>query len=219
MGFSLTNIEIALNEVRKEMLQNLEFGKAKEPIVVPSRESREKFRSFILKHIGMETEVWALHPDTDRYLFSQFGRVKSLAYNRLMSSFPNDDGYIMTNISFNNGKRLCRSVHRFVMETFLSHFDNSSSIMEVNHIDGNKTNNRLDNLEWVTREENLQHARDNKLFKSFSRDEHPNTKIFTKEFSTIKELYSLGFSKREIAKSYNVDRNVIINIFNLMKEE
>lgn len=46
-------------------------------------------------------------------------------------------------------------VHRIIAELFL---DNSNNLPEVNHIDSDRTNNHVDNLEWVTREDNLKHA-------------------------------------------------------------
>ena len=62
------------------------------------------------------------------------------------------------------GKRPCLSVHRIVAETFL--VNNHSEIKnQVNHIDSDKTNNSVNNLEWCSQEENMKHARENNLIR------------------------------------------------------
>lgn len=68
-------------------------------------------------------------------------------------------GYIRVDLN-KNGKRKLKSVHRLVAGAFLPNTENKP---EVNHIDGNKKNNILENLEWVTRSENMKHAVDRKL--------------------------------------------------------
>jgi len=61
--------------------------------------------------------------------------------------------YFRVSLSKNKTKKRL-SIHRLVAETFIPNQHNKS---EVNHIDGNKTNNRLENLEWVTSRENIHH--------------------------------------------------------------
>jgi hypothetical protein len=71
-----------------------------------------------------------------------------------LRSFPTLRGYLSLTI-YKNGERITRSVHRLVAEAFLG---GPHPGFDVNHIDGDKTNNRIENLEWCTREENVQHA-------------------------------------------------------------
>ena len=67
--------------------------------------------------------------------------------------FPN--GYLFVSLTVSKGKYKNFLVHRLVAEAFIPNPDNKS---DVNHIDGNKSNNNVENLEWCTRSENLAHA-------------------------------------------------------------
>ena len=80
---------------------------------------------------------------------------------RFMSSFLNEKGYACVILSKNNIRKKCK-LHRLVATAFV---DNPDSKKEVNHIDGNKLNNVPENLEWVTRSENVVHAYENRLQK------------------------------------------------------
>ena len=94
------------------------------------------------------------------YQVSNLGKVKSLKkHQKILKLSDNGRGYMFVGLSKNN-KRKNKNVHRLVAETFISNYDN---LLQVNHKDGNKNNNSVDNLEWVTQKQNLQHARENKL--------------------------------------------------------
>ena len=69
--------------------------------------------------------------------------------------FLSRNGYLRVFISDNHHKQHCKSVHRLVSETFIPNPENKC---DVNHIDGNKQNNCVENLEWATRSENELHA-------------------------------------------------------------
>lgn len=68
-------------------------------------------------------------------------------------------GYFTVQL-YKNSKHYKRYLHRLIAEHFIPNLDNKP---QVNHIDGNPRNNSIDNLEWVTVSENLQHAIDNNL--------------------------------------------------------
>ncbi|QDA60261.1 HNH endonuclease [Hymenobacter jejuensis] len=87
---------------------------------------------------------------------SSCGRVYSSIADRLLSAKPCRIGYIRVAILFEGVKRrkLC-SMHRLVALRFIANPDNKP---DVNHIDGNKANNSIENLEWVTKSENTRHA-------------------------------------------------------------
>lgn len=97
------------------------------------------------------------------YQVSSFGRVKSLPrydsrgnarVERILKPIPTKDGYVRVHLS-NEGVKRKRPIHRLVAEAFIPNSDNKS---QVNHIDENKINNRVDNLEWVTAKENINHG-------------------------------------------------------------
>jgi hypothetical protein len=110
-------------------------------------------------------ELWKVYEKYPRYIVSSHGRVYNQLTNRLQPIFIIKNGYPTVYMRVINelDKKLIQStvnVHRLVAETFIP---NPNNYPEVNHIDGNKKNNHVENLEWCTHMYNLNHAFDNKL--------------------------------------------------------
>lgn len=84
--------------------------------------------------------------------YGDFRRFKAGKWSNI-KPWPTKRGYYMVSLSL-NGKRCCILAHRAVIETFKTKIDS----MQVNHIDENKANNSLDNLEWVTAKQNANHG-------------------------------------------------------------
>lgn len=106
-------------------------------------------------------EQWKPIKDFEYYYISNLGNVKSTRrwsgtkfYNRehLISLYVNKkNGYVYANICKNNKSYNFR-VHKLVAENFI---DNPNNYTQINHIDGNKKNNKVDNLEWCTGSYNI----------------------------------------------------------------
>lgn len=99
-------------------------------------------------------EIWRPIPGFEGlYEASNIGRVKSLKRG-VFAMPPHKSGYYYVCIR-KNGITKSMSVHRLIAKTFHPNDDHS---LQVNHKDGNKLNNRADNLEWVTKAANIQHT-------------------------------------------------------------
>ena len=105
-------------------------------------------------------EIWKdIKGYEGKYQVSNLGRVKSLNYRRMgfekiLSPGLDGRGYKMAPLTI-CGKTKLLKIHRLVAETFIPNHNNYPC---VNHIDGDKTNNNVDNLEWCTQKYNVQHA-------------------------------------------------------------
>ncbi len=102
-------------------------------------------------------EEWRTVPSFGLVLVSRDGRAKAADNGRELKICDNGSGYKQVFL-MRHGKRYVRLVHRLVAEAFIPNPDGKP---EVNHIDLDKGNNRVENLEWCTRVENMNHARSN----------------------------------------------------------
>lgn len=170
-----------------------------------SREYRDNFRKACLnalKEVHGDVEIWAFHPKYENILVSNFGKVKNAFTDYEYKQRLNNDGYLVSSIiPTGKGRSVSCLVHKLVAETFLPYVGEG---YEVNHIDGNKANAALSNLEWTTREENLQHARETGLFRQQFGKANGRYKYSDDDIRDMKELHDLGFSYHEISKAYGL---------------
>lgn len=154
--------------------------------------------------MSVKNEVWKpIIGYEDKYMISNFGRVKSLpTYENNQYSMCEK---ILKPIEYSNGycvvslRKKRYLVHRLVATHFLLPIKDK---LQINHIDGNKTNNRVDNLEWVNASENLKHAYKMGL-----------------KYPSIKQKRAMGLVNRNKRKKVNMLLNgVSLKIFNSITE-
>lgn len=115
-------------------------------------------------------EIWNTILGYENYKISNYGNLKNKKTNKILLI---DKGYYRVSL-YNKGKSKHFSIHRLVAINFLPNIQNKPC---VNHIDGNKLNNRVENLEWCTQKENINHAWKNGLSKSYKGEMSSKSKI------------------------------------------
>lgn len=96
------------------------------------------------------------------YFITEDARIYNNKGEELKGKWIDNVGYYQIVLRKNKKRKYVR-IHRLVAETFIPNPDN---LPQVNHIDGNKLNNNVDNLEWCTNSENAQHGYDSNLYHS-----------------------------------------------------
>jgi len=156
-------------------------------------------------------ELWKTIDGYTDYQVSNLGKIKSLKHNKekILKQIDNGFNYLYVYLCKNN---ICQTfyIHRLVGIAFIPNTHNKPCI---NHKDGNKQNNYVDNLEWCTHSENMKHA-----FKIGLRNQQgnnsPNHKLNKNDVLIIRDLYLYGNSQNKISKIYGVSRSCIEHIVN-----
>lgn len=105
-----------------------------------------------------EQEVWKEYPLNTNYFVSNLGRVKNKR-GHLMSLCQGSNGYLFIR-TYNKGEKKIALIHRMVMITF-NYVDNYEQLT-VDHINGKRQDNRLNNLRWMSLNDNLNSMKDNR---------------------------------------------------------
>ena len=151
------------------------------------------------------------------YQISNLGRLKRLEtiikskymgkYNRNVHKYEKiinvnkNERYYKYTLKYKNKKRVA-TIHRLVAEAFIP---NPNNLPQVNHIDGNKHNNCIDNLEWCTQSENIKHAQItlNKIVKNVLQIDPETNKIINKYKSTVEAMQKTNIDRTNISKCCN----------------
>lgn len=152
----------------------------------------------------MEEEIWKdIKNYESLYQVSNLGRIKSFIGkdNKINGKILKVNGasvYPTINLVFKKIKGYKTFyIHRLVAEAFIP---NTEKELEINHIDGNKSNNNVSNLEWVNHKKNIQHSFNTGLHKIYRGKEHWSSKPisqYTRQGEFIKEFFSIKEANRE----------------------
>lgn len=161
-------------------------------------------------------EVWkSVKGWESNYQVSNHGRLKivnrgyykdgSIKPDKIMKQTLNSNGYIKVMFE-NNGSQKCLRVHRLICEAFIPNPENKTY---VNHINGIKHDNRIENLEWCTSTENQLHAIKTGLKEVYVGENAPNSKLKNDDIPIIFKLREDGYTLKEIGKRFNVSHNTV----------
>lgn len=154
--------------------------------------------------IHNENEIWKSIEGFDKYEISTHGRVKNKEYNDLLKFKIRDDGYNEIGLYNSNNTQMILKVHILVAKAFLN---NHEKYPIVNHKDGNKRNNNVNNLEWCTYSQNTIHAHENELIIAHGH----KTKINQIDPIT-NEIVKLWDSMTDICKYLNISNYKLTNL-------
>lgn len=160
----------------------------------------------------MTNQKW-IEGHEGKYSVDTFGRVYSHRHNgvKKLSSNVRKDGYEQVVVSVDNVRKTY-SVHRLVASAFIGQNDD----LTVNHKDGNKNNNRLENLEYCTQAENNRHAFDTGLKKGRKGSAHHFAKLNENDVILIRFLWENRhinkLTQRQMATVYGVSYQTISDV-------
>jgi hypothetical protein len=168
------------------------------------------------------TETWVVMKNHNVGLcISSYGRIKRVAVSTLKRSRYGQTTWhsfaekpcIGEKLSAKGYQRVriankTHQVHRLVAEYFIPNPENKP---QINHKDGNKTNNKVSNLEWVTNQENRTHAVNNKLH--VCGEAMYNAKLTEAKVKEIRYLYDITkLTQKEIGELFNVNQQLVSKI-------
>ena len=158
-------------------------------------------------------EIWKFIKDFPLYEISNLGRVKShIGRCKILKPSVVTGGYYHV-VLCRSGKRFSFLVHRLVLQAFTGPCPPE---WETNHKDGVKSNNKISNLEWISRGLNQVHAYALGL-RTQNGEAHHNVKLKNGDITKIRKLAMLGFSHTQIAEKFPVSRRHVCDIINHKK--
>jgi hypothetical protein len=163
-----------------------------------------------MKDLRFICEEWRNIPEFSGYDVSSLGRVRStdrfsgkrrgLVKGKELVQTSNKRGYPEVRL-FKDSKSTAKVVHRLVAKAFIPNDENK---LQVNHIDGNKLNNKTSNLEWMNNSENQKHAYSLGLQPSRAGEGNGRSVLTDEKVTTIKELYNSGKTAKEVSEILEV---------------
>ena len=165
-----------------------------------------KLKEFIANVSKFESDVFAGKVWRNIYVVYPSGRFFNLR-GEVLKGGVNSLGYLQYVT-----RRFCARAHRIVATLFIPNPDNKP---EVNHIDGNKLNNCVSNLEWCTKSENITHAIKTGLAERKHGEQHPLSKLKESDILYIRSHYKKGdviYGCKPLAIKFGVDAKTMLDV-------
>lgn len=137
-------------------------------------------------------------PFGNNYTINEMGEIFNTRTTKKLKPYLSDWGYFKVSVSDYPLKKTYL-VHRLIALSFIPNPDNKP---EINHIDGNKQNNSIENLEWVTTTENIRHALMFGLMPTG--DKHPKVKVTDNEILIIKQMRKDNITYKKISEKFGI---------------
>jgi hypothetical protein len=162
----------------------------------------------------IEDEIWRDVPNSNnRYCVSNYGRIKSFAYNKKDGQLLKCDvikGFKLVQLNMNKFKRKYY-VHKLVADIWIT--KPTDKHIFVTHLDGNKMNNHITNLEWHTKETLMVKHKENRLNNIFQKPKSiNNTKLKESDVVLLKSMLQRGVVQATIAKMFCISEMQVTRI-------
>ena len=156
-------------------------------------------------------EMWKTIEGFENYKVSNLGNIKITANSfsrkeKNLKPLKTKKGYFRVGL-YKNKKCHFKSIHRLVAKCFI---DNPENKKQVNHIDGDKSNNAVNNLEWCSYRENMNHAINNNL--TPCGEKNGNSKLEKEDVIYIYNCLKIGVSMYPIMEKFNVSKSTVMGI-------
>lgn len=166
-----------------------------------------------------EIETWADILDFPDYQASCLGDIRNKRSRELVIPHLDNRGYLKLSIRCSSGLLVAKHVHYFIALAFLGVRPKG---LEINHIDGVKTNNKLDNLEYITHAENCAHAAVLGLQKPRVGSKNGMSKLTESQVKEIRDIAANSgryYGRKELATKYGVSECTIKEVVTRRKNK
>lgn len=141
------------------------------------------------------------------YRISNLGNLQDILTGKIRKSSLNSRGYPQLHL-WRNGKKRNHTIHSLVMASFVG---DRPTMMDINHRNGNKTDNRIENLEYVTRSQNIKHAFSIGLI-SKQGEKNPRAKLTDALIFSIRQLRKEGMTGRMLSRKFGISDGHVSDI-------